>query len=618
VGAKPDRPLRLVTRLLVYARPYVWLVGVAILFSLLYGGGLTGRAALIGPVLDGIAVPSAQLGSVVDLFDYEGESDAALHDAETRRMVENIRANTFKLIIAGLMLILGMPLVRFVRDYSGRWLMTRVLVDLQSDLATKLLRLPLGHHERRASGDFVARITKDTGIANRVQSLVFGDAVQDAAILLAALTGAFFINWRLALVVLLVGPPIAVTLQVFGRRIRKRSEKRQLQVSEVMQRMMQILDGIKVIKAFSAEGQEANAFQRTIMRFFRRSMSVIRSRVYSRVAVEMISQLSLVSLLFVGVWALTNRMWGLSVGQLSAFIFVSALTYRPMKALTGFYNTVMNALPSAERIFALLDAPEEEEDRADALHVERVAEGIRYRDVWFSYGRERVLEGVDLRIEAGEVLALVGHTGVGKSTIADLLLRFYDPERGAVEIDGVDLRHLRRRSLRQLMAVVTQEAFLFDTTILENIRYGRPEATLEEVVEAARTANAHEFIESLPEGYDTPVGERGTHLSGGQRQRLTIARAILCDPQILIFDEATSALDSKAERLVQEAIGNLMKGRTVLVIAHRLATVRSADHIAVIDGGRVETLGTHDELLERSPLYRELVELQSFEPSASA
>jgi subfamily B ATP-binding cassette protein MsbA len=618
VGARPDRPLRLVARLLVYARPYLWLVGVAILFSLLYGGGLTGRAALIGPVLDGIAVPSAQLGSVVDLFDYEGESDAALHDAETRRMVENIRANAFNLAIAGLMLILGMPLVRFVRDYSGRWLMTRVLVDLQSDLATKLLRLPLGHHERRASGDFVARITKDTGIANRVQSLVFGDAVQDAAILLAALSGAFFINWRLALVVLLVGPPIAVTLQVFGRRIRKRSEKRQVQVSEVMQRMMQILDGIKVIKAFSAEGQEANAFQREIMRFFRRSMSVIRSRVYSRVAVEMISQLSLVSLLFVGVWALTNRMWGLSVGQLSAFIFVSALTYRPMKALTGFYNTVMNALPSAERIFALLDAPEEEEDRADALHVERVAEGIRYRDVYFSYGRERVLEGVDLRIEAGEVLALVGHTGVGKSTIADLLLRFYDPERGAVEIDGVDLRHLRRRSLRQLLAVVTQEAFLFDTTILENIRYGKPDATLEEVVEAARTANAHEFIESLPEGYDTPVGERGTHLSGGQRQRLTIARAILCDPQILIFDEATSALDSKSERLVQEAIGNLMKGRTVLVIAHRLATVRSADHIAVIAGGRVEMLGTHDELLERSPLYKELVELQSFEAPASA
>jgi subfamily B ATP-binding cassette protein MsbA len=618
VGSERDRPLRLIARLLAYARPYLWLVAVAILFSLVYGGGLAGRAALIGPVLDGIAVPSAQLGSVVDLFGFEEAPDAEIEDEETRKLAQNIRENAFKLLLAGLMLVLGMPLVRFVRDYAGKWLMTRVLVDLQSDLAAKLLRLPLGHHERRASGDFVARITKDTTIANRVQSLVFGDAVQDAAILLAATIASLLINWRLALIVFLVGPPVGIIMQVFGRRIRKRSRKRQLQVSEVMQRMMQILDGIKVIKAFSAEGHEAHAFQREIMRYFRRSMSVIRSRVYSRVAVEMVSQLSLVSLLLVGVWALTNRMWGLSVGELSAFVFVSALTYRPLKALTGFYNVVMDALPSAERVFAVLDAPEEEGDPADAAHVERLREGIRYRGVSFSYGRERVLEGVDLRIGAGEVVALVGRTGAGKTTIADLLLRFYEPEAGAIEIDGIDLRRIRRGSLRGLIAVVTQEAFLFDTTMFENIRYGKPDATFEEVVEAARAANAHEFIESLPEGYDTPVGERGTQLSGGQRQRVTIARAILCDPQILIFDEATSALDAKAERLVQEAVGNLLKGRTVLVIAHRLATVRSADRIAIVEDGRIETTGMHVELLERSPLYKELVELQTFEPSGDA
>jgi subfamily B ATP-binding cassette protein MsbA len=602
-----------VARLLGYARPYLALVAVAILFSLIYGGGLAGRAALIGPALDGVAVPSEKLDSVVDLFDFEESPDSDVEDAETRQLVENIRANTFKLLIAGLMLILGMPLVRFVRDYSSKWLMTRVLVDLQSALAAKLLRLPLRHHEREPSGDFVTRVSKDTEIANQIQSLMFGDAVQDAAILVAALTGALLINWRLTVIVLLIGPPIALVMQVFGRRIRTRSQRRQLQVSEVTQRMLQILDGIKIIKAFRAESREASAFHHEIMRFFRRALSVIRSRVYSRVAVETLSQLSLVSLLFVGIWALTNRMWGLSVGQLSAFVFVSALTYRPLKALTSFYNAVMDALPSSQRIFALLDAPEEPADAADAVSIERVREGIRYRDVSFSYGRECVLDGVDLRIGAGQVVALVGRTGAGKTTLADLLLRFYDPDAGSVELDGIDVRNIRRDALRQLMAVVTQDAFLFDTSILENIRYGNPDATFDEVVEAARTANAHEFIETLPEQYDTPVGERGTQLSGGQRQRLTIARAILCNPQILIFDEATSALDAKAERLVQDAIANLMKGRTVLVIAHRLATVRSADSIALLEEGRIERVGTHDELLERSALYKEFVELQAFE-----
>jgi subfamily B ATP-binding cassette protein MsbA len=618
VASSPDRPWRLIGGLLRYARPYLPLVALAIVASLIYGSGLAGRAALIGPALDGIAVPSAKLGSVVDLFGLEEEPAADAEDPETRKLVENIRENAVTLLIAGLLLVLGMPLVRFVRDYTSKWLMTRVLVDLESNLAAKLLRLPLGHHQRESSGDFVARISKDATIANRVQELIFGDAVQDAAILVAAMTGALIINWRLALIVLVVGPPVGVVMQIFGKRIRKRGRKRQLEMSEVTQRMMQILNGIKIIKAFSAERREASAFQRQIMRYFRRAMSVIRSRVYARVAVEMISQLSLVSLLLVGVWALANRMWGLSVGQLSAFLFVSALTYRPLKALTGFYNVVMDALPSAERIFQLLDAPEEPEDRADALAIDRIGQEIRYRDVSFTYGRESVLEGVDLRIGAGEVVALVGRTGTGKTTLADLLLRFYDPDSGSVEIDGVDLRRIQRDALRKLMAVVTQEAFLFDTTLLENIRYGRPDATFEEVVEAARAAHAHEFIESLPEGYDTPAGERGAQLSGGQRQRVTIARAILCNPQILIFDEATSALDAKAERLVQDAISNLMKGRTVLVIAHRLSTVSSADRIALIEDGRIERVGTHDELMEQSPLYKELVELQTLDPASPA
>ncbi len=607
-----EQRTRSVIRLLGYARPYAWLVVLVIGFSLLYGGGLTGRAFIMKGFVDDVALENARVDSIEDLLKRPAaeQLDQRKLREERRDLKDRVRRNFRRTLLAGALLILVMPVIRLVRDFASEWVMNRVLVDMQRDVATKLLRLPLARHQRDSRGDAISRLTSDTGVANRLQSMIYGDFLEDLGVVVAALTAAALLSWQLALALLVIGPPVAVVMTVFGTRIRKASQRRQEQVSEVLQRIVQILSGIKVIKAFGAEKLEADAFQHELMRFFRRAVRVVRNRVYSRALVEFFSQAVMIAVVFLGIWAVIGDFWGLTLGTLMAFSFVAGSLYRPLKALTHVWNAIHDALPSAARIFEVIDAPEELQDEPGSRPIMRLTQGIRFRDVTFDYGREEVLRGLDLEIPAGQTVALVGPTGSGKTTIADLVLRFHEPESGVIEFDGIDARRVTRKSLRELCAVVTQEPFLFDTTILENIRYGRPEASFAEVVEAARAANAHDFIDSLPQGYGTPVGELGGQLSGGQRQRVTIARAVLRDPQILILDEPTSALDSKSEQVVQEAIANLMKGRTVIVIAHRLSTVQSADKIAVLEQGKISMTGTHEELASRGGLYQELVRLQ--------
>jgi subfamily B ATP-binding cassette protein MsbA len=602
-------------RLLSFARPYLGRVLLTVAFSLLYAGGLTGRAYLAKPIFDDVVAPATVGASDVwqDLAHGQAEpAPAELEQLEAQRaeIEAKARENLWQLVSVALLLVLGLPVVHWVRDYTGEWVMTRMAVDMQIRLGEKLLRLPMVHHARSRRGDAVARVTNDTVVANRAQSLVFGEAIQDVAIVVLALVGSIAVSWQLALTLLIAGPPLTWVLGVFGRRIRISARRRQQQVTELMQRLLQILGGIRVIKAFDAEDVERAAYRHEALLYFKRSLKVVRNRVYSRSLAELLSQAQMVAVVFLGLAAVINRWWGMTTGDFIAFLAISAMVYRPTKNLMRLWTAVQDALPAAARIFELLDLPEETADRPGAGALTRVERGVRYHGVHFSYGREPVLRGVELEIRAGEVVALMGRTGAGKSTLADLLLRFHDPDQGGVEIDGIDLRDVRRDSLRQLIAVVSQDPFLFDTTLLENIRYGRRDASPDEVIEAARAAHAHEFIEKLPMGYDTLAGDLGVQLSGGQRQRITIARALLRDPQILILDEATSALDAQAEQVVQEATRTLMRGRTVLVIAHRLSTVQSADRIAVLEGGRIAAIGPHERVLAESALYRELVRLQ--------
>ena len=614
-SASPSSFSKLV-RLLRYARPHLWVVGLAIAASLTYAVGETGRAYLLRPLADDVLLASYKADSLAEVLEASNADsvDAQRLEAERQELKERVTASLWEIAMWTVFILLGMPLARFARDFSGYWLVTRLFVDLQADLGTKLLVLPLSHHERGSRGDFVSRMTSDTMLANQAQAVVFSGAVQAVAIVVTSLAAALYLCWQLTLIALLVGPPIAFVFQTFGRRIRESSRARQEQVSEVVKRLVQMLSGIKVIKAFDAESREQAAFRAEVKRYFRRAMSVIRNRVYSRSLVELMTQLVFISVFWIGVYGVIQGIWGLTLGTLVAYLFIIARLLRPVKALTQVYNSIQDSLPAADRLFEILDAEADITDLPDMVPLEHVTQGIRYRDVAFSYGRESVLQGLNLEIGPRETIALVGRTGAGKTTMTDLLLRFQKPDSGSIEIDGIDLQRIQRGSLRNLIAVVTQESFLFDTTLLENIRYGHPEATFDEVVKAAQAANIHDFIETLPEKYETGAGELGATLSGGQRQRIAIARALLRDPQILIFDEATSALDAKAEQQIQEAILNLMRGRTVLVIAHRLSTVSAADRIAVLENGRITMTGTHDELIARGGLYRELVELQLIDP----
>jgi subfamily B ATP-binding cassette protein MsbA len=495
----------------------------------------------------------------------------------------------------------------FLRLYLASWVVGRVRQDVDRRVARKFLAAPLHLHRGESSGELLSRALTDAHLTVRTLEVLYKDVVEDVMLLVGGVIAMFLLSWQLSLLSMTTMPIMLIVLAYFGNQIQKKTQRRQETQSDLSQRLIAILSGIKVIKAFRGEDLELDAFGRETQTYFRRHMKVIFNRAMAKTTSEAVNQIVGALIIGAGLFFVLRGMFGLTPGTLFAFGMVMIQVYKPIKSLTISYTTIMESNAGARRLFEVFDMEEEPPDRPNAKAMQGLSRSIRFRDVHFDYGQGTILAGIDLDVKPGEVIAVVGRTGTGKSTLMDLLLRFHDPTKGSIEIDGVDLRDLTRKSFLDHVAVVTQEPFLFDASILENIRYGKPEASMEEVRAAAAAASADEFIDELPEGYDTPVGEFGLRLSGGQRQRITIARAILADPAILVFDEATSSLDAKTERAVQLAIESLRGQRTIFLVAHRLTTIRHADRIVVLDEGRIVEVGDHETLLARPGIYRELI-----------
>jgi ABC-type multidrug transport system fused ATPase/permease subunit len=582
--AASARPWR---RLLGYARPVAGSVALALGLTLLAGAGRTARALLTKPLIDDVVLPQGALAGVA-----------------TERLAA--------ILAVALAVVLLVPLASFARAWAVESALGRMHAAMKRDFCARLLALPMRFHHSRRRGDVAARAVGDVDAAHAALRLFFEDLLQGAVALGLCAGALWLLSWQLTLVCAALGPAVLAALALLGRRVRRAARRRQEQYAEVTERLLEILAGIRVIKAFGAEAQEEQAYRRQTERLYRRSMRAVASRALARGSVELASGVAAVSALALGIWLVLRGRFGLTLGDVVAFAFVAQQGYWPIKSLAAAWVRIADAEPAAERFFEILDLPGEPPDPPGALQIGRIARGLAFRGVSFSYGREPVLRGVSFSARAGEVVALVGRSGAGKTTLAELLLRFHDPDSGSIELDGIDLHRIARRSLLAQIGVVGQEAFVFDATIRENLRYGRPGASEAELLAAARAAHVDEFADRLPEGLDTPVGPGGAQLSGGQRQRIAIGRALLKDPSLLILDEATSALDLESERHVQEAtLGLLAGGRTALVIAHRLSTIRRADRVVVLEGGRVVQQGTHAELAGLRGTYRELVASQS-------
>ncbi len=610
-------------RLLRYTRRY-WLQAISAVV-LAAGVGLFDafRVLLVSPIFDSVLHPGVAHKDLRLSFAVSG------FRLDLQKLVPSHFQNPWTVVAFA---FVAATFLKGVCDYAGTYLANYagfgMITDMRDDLYEAILRRSISFFQKHATGTLLSALINDIERVQYAMSSALSDFLQQMFTLIFTMVVVILLGGKLAWILLIFVPVVIGSIRRIGRGVRQTTRKGQDKLAEIQNILHETITGNRIVKAFNMEFWELLRFRKAAKKLFRANLSSVRAQAISSPLMDLIGAVAIALLLLLGRNAIDKRL--MTEGAFFAFIVALFKLYDPVRRFATYYNSFQQAAGASQAIFDFMDDQDDVVEKKHPYHLKGFHQSIRLENVVFGYSESeddsQVLHGINLEIPRGEMIALVGPSGAGKSTLVNLIPRFFDVRAGRVLIDGHDIRDVSLRSLREQIGKVTQETILFNDTVRNNIAYGQPDVPLSRVIDAAKAALAHEFIERMPEGYDTIIGEKGFRLSGGERQRLAIARAILKDAPILILDEATSALDSESESLVQTALGNLMSGRTSVVIAHRLSTVRRATRIAVLERGRITAIGSHDELLQISPTYQKLYRLQfmhatdldSLEPALAA
>lgn len=621
--------IRTFIRVLSYARPYAWKLVVGALCTCIGGGSIIAMfltaQTLLGTIFEISGAKSKEINNYPVVEEVVGEQSSETIKEEETGFVSNMSNKVMGKFVdseqmqqlkdsglSGMLKVCCVLMICIVVNSFGvfgsmyflQWVGQRVVMDLRIKVFNHLQKLPIAFYNTTNSGDVMTRTVTDTAILHGIVSNVITDLIRQPIMLVMVLSYILITEWRLALFSIIFFPTCVIPIHLIGKRVRRISRDGQARMAELTSIMKESLDGVAVVKSYGQEAREEARFAEQCKGFFRRMISATKARAFNDPIAHTVGGLGGMGVLLYAM--VTEKPFE------ECILFAAAIwaLYEPIKKLGKISMEIQQSSASADRIFDVIDTPITVSNKPDAKPITTDLESLTFENVAFNYGDKQVFSLLNLEIKSGQSLAVVGPSGGGKSTIVNLLLRFYDPISGAIKRNGIDIREFTIESLRSNIGLVLQDNFLFNDTIAANIAYGKPDATQEEIEEAAKLAHAHEFILEKEDGYNTMVGERGVSLSGGQKQRIAIARALIRKPSLLILDEATSALDTESERMVQNAIDELFGKTTIIIIAHRLSTIAKCDRVAVIANGGVAEYGTRDELLALGGIYTKLHEMQ--------
>lgn len=611
-------------KLLSFARPYWKYMALAIVSMVIYTSANGIQISLIKPIIDKLLIGNVKKMEELPRIDIEQNIQKQSSHSPVNQFKKQLfhkfafieklqKRATSSFTSIGMVMAIVAPVIFlscYFQQYFRNLVMWAVVVDIRNKVCDHLLPQPLSFFENRKSGDLLSRLTNDIAVTQSGLTVLFDEIMLQPLKLICGLILAFYFSWKLSLLALIAVPVIFIPVLVMGRKIKRHGKGSLRHLSDLTDALREMFAGIRIVKAFKMETEESREIHDISERFLRKRLKMVRAKAANTSTSEFVYTLGLAVLIILGGYVVMSKK--VTPGELGGFIAaIGFMVITAVKKLAKSYASLQESLAGVNRVFELFAIEPTIKDHPEAVTLKHIEKGISFKNVSFSYDNSKdfILKDINLTIPRGEVLAIVGKSGAGKSTLINLIPRFYDPVKGSVEIDGIDIRKIKHESLLAQIAIVSQQTFLFNRSLRENILYGRKDASVEEIYAAAKSANIHEFIMSLPKGYDTVVGELGVKLSGGERQRIAIARAILKNAPILLLDEATSSLDYESEKLVQDALNNLIAGKTTIIVAHRLSTIQHCDRIVVMKNGHIVETGNHESLMSEEGEYKRVYQL---------